>query len=94
MALTYQPTDDLSLYVNYSESFNPVSSGDQEDVSNEGSLQPETGKQSEIGLKNTWLDGKIMSTFAIYRINKENVVQTNPAFTSNDDGIVELLNIG
>lgn len=94
VALTYQPTDDLSLYVNYSESFNPVSSGDQEDVSNEGSLQPETGKQTEIGLKNTWLDGKIMSTFAIYRINKENVVQTNPAFTGNDDGIVELLNIG
>jgi len=94
VALTYQPTENLSVYANYSESFNPVSSSDQEDVSNEGSLQPETGKQTEIGLKNTWLDGRIMSTFAIYRINKENVVMTNPAYTGNNDGIAELLNIG
>jgi len=94
VALTYQPTEELSLYVNYSESFNPVSSSDQEDVSGEGSLQPETGKQTEIGLKNTWLDGRIMSTFAIYRINKENVVMSNPDYTGNNDGIAELINIG
>jgi len=94
IALTYQPTESLSLYANYSESFNPVSSDDQEDVGNEGNLTPETGKQIEFGLKNTWLDGKIMSTFAIYRINKQNVVMANPDDSGSDDGIPELLNIG
>jgi iron complex outermembrane receptor protein len=94
VALTYQPQPNLSFYVNYSESFNPVSSSDQEGVASEGRLQPETGKQTEIGMKNFWLDRKIMSTFAIYRINKLNVVMSNPDDTGDDDGIPELLNIG
>ncbi|QYJ86945.1 TonB-dependent siderophore receptor [Shewanella mesophila] len=93
-AVTYQPTEDMSIYANYSESFNPVSSTDQEDVIGNASLQPETAKQIEIGLKNQWLDGKIMSTFAIYRINKQNVVMSNPNDTGTGDGIAALLNIG
>ncbi|XPF93686.1 TonB-dependent siderophore receptor [Colwellia sp. RE-S-Sl-9] len=93
-ALTYQPKDDLSVYINYSESFNPTSANDQEDVISDGSLQPEKGKQTEIGMKNFWLDGKIMNTFAIYRINKENVVMANPNDTGTGDGIPALLNIG
>ena len=93
-ALTYQPKEDLSFYINYSESFNPTSASDQEDVIGDGSLTPESGKQTELGMKNFWLDGKIMSTFAIYRINKENVVVTNPDDTGAGDGIAALLNIG
>ena len=93
-AVTYQPTEDMSIYANYSESFNPVSSTDQEDVVGNKSLQPETAKQIEIGLKNQWLDGKMMSTFAIYRINKQNVVMSNPNDTGTGDGIAALLNIG
>ncbi|MDO6488477.1 TonB-dependent siderophore receptor [Colwellia sp. 6_MG-2023] len=93
-ALTYQPQENLSVYINYSESFNPVSSSDQEGVANEGLLAPETGKQTELGIKSSWLDGKIMSTFAIYRINKQNVVMSNPDENAGDNGIPELLNIG
>ena len=93
LAATYLANSDTSLYVNYSESFNPASSSDQETVAQEGSLTPETGKQVEIGLKKEWFDGKILSTFAIYRINKENVVMSNPDYTG-DSGVVELLNIG
>lgn len=94
IALTYQPFDYLSMYVNYSESFNPISSGDQEDVNGEGDLKPESGKQTEVGMKNQWFDGRIMNTFAIYRINKENVVMSNPNDTGAGDGIPALLNIG
>lgn len=93
LAVSYLANSDTSLYVNYSESFNPASSSDQESVAQEGSLTPETGKQVEIGLKKEWFDGKILSTFAIYRINKENVVMSNPEYTG-DNGVVELLNIG
>ena len=94
VALTYQPQKSLSFYINYSESFNPVSSGDQADVIGESLLEPETGKQSEIGMKNFWLDGKIMSTFAAYRINKQNVVMSNPDENAGDVGIPELINLG
>lgn len=93
-AITYQPTTEISIYTNYSESFNPTSSSEQEDVSDEGRLQPETGKQIELGLKKQWLDGKMMITFAIYRINKQNVVMSNPDDTGTGDGIAALLNIG
>ncbi|WP_166420242.1 TonB-dependent siderophore receptor [Pseudoalteromonas sp. Z1A8] len=94
VAVTYQPVENTSVYINYSESFNPTSSADQEDVESEGNLEPETGKQTEIGMKNQWLDGKIMSTFAIYQINKENVVMNNPEDLGAGDGIAALLNIG
>ncbi|WP_024604111.1 MULTISPECIES: TonB-dependent siderophore receptor [unclassified Pseudoalteromonas] len=94
VAVTYQPVENTSVYINYSESFNPTSSADQEDVEDEGNLEPETGKQTELGMKNQWLDGKIMSTFAIYQINKENVVMSNPDDTGAGDGIAALLNIG
>ncbi|WP_282114891.1 TonB-dependent siderophore receptor [Pseudoalteromonas arctica] len=94
VAVTYQPVENTSVYINYSESFNPTSSADQEDVEGEGNLEPETGKQTELGMKNQWLDGKIMSTFAIYQINKENVVMSNPDDTGAGDGIAALLNIG
>ena len=94
VALTYQPQEELSFYINYSESFNPVSSSDQEGVASEGLLEPETGKQTEIGMKNSWLNGKIMSTFAIYRINKQNVVMSNPDENAGDNGVPELLNVG
>ena len=94
VAVTYQPIENTSVYINYSESFNPTSSGDQEDVVDEGNLDPETGKQTELGMKNRWFDGKIMSTFAVYQINKENVVMSNPDDTGAGDGIAALLNIG
>ncbi|GAA60286.1 iron complex outermembrane recepter protein [Pseudoalteromonas sp. BSi20652] len=94
VAVTYQPVENTSVYINYSESFNPTSSGDQEDVVGEGNLDPETGKQTELGMKNQWLDGKIMSTFAVYQINKQNVVMSNPDDTGVGDGITALLNIG
>lgn len=94
LAVTYQPFEDMSVYVNYSESFNPTSSADQEDVVGEGSLQPESGKQTEVGIKSEWFDGKIMSTLAAYRINKQNVVMSNPDDTGLGDGIPALLNIG
>lgn len=94
LAVTYLANTDTSFYVNYSESFNPVSSSDQETVAEEGSLTPETGKQVEIGLKKEWFNGQILSTFAVYKINKESVVMSNPAYTGDNDGIPELLNIG
>ncbi|HAW77029.1 MAG TPA: TonB-dependent siderophore receptor, partial [Alteromonas australica] len=47
--LIYTPTQETTVYLNYSESFNPVDSSDYEDAG-VTPLDPETGNQVELGL--------------------------------------------
>ena len=47
--LTYKPMSDFSVYINYSESFNPVDSNSFEQSL--GVLKPTTGDQLELGFK-------------------------------------------
>ncbi|MCV6615540.1 MAG: TonB-dependent receptor, partial [Cellvibrionaceae bacterium] len=96
IALLYQPLASATVYLNYSESFNPATVGAQAEVADERPLEPETGKQIELGVKSEWLDGRIMTTAALYQIDKQNVVQQNPSDTADipGDGIPSLINIG
>ncbi|MDO6838835.1 TonB-dependent siderophore receptor [Paraglaciecola chathamensis] len=93
--LTFKPTTSMSLYANYSESFNPVDATDQADAS-VTDLKPVTGDSIEFGVKNEWLDGSIMTTFAVYHISKENLVASNPDYIEgeNDDTQSALINFG
>ena len=77
--LIYTPTQETTVYLNYSESFNPVDSSDYEDAG-VTPLDPETGNQVELGLKQSWLNGSIMTTVAVYQIEKENLVISNPDY--------------
>lgn len=92
--LNYRPIDSMSFYLNYSESFNPASLTDQAQDIADGFLDPETGNQIELGMKNEWFDGQFMTTLAVYRIEKQNVAQANPLDTGDDDGIPAMLNFG
>lgn len=92
--LVYKPIDNSSIYLNYSESFKPVGLSDQQDPDANGTLDPETGEQWELGWKQMWLDGSVRSTVAIYKVTKEDVPQPNPDDTGPDDGIVGLINLG
>jgi len=98
VGVVFKPIGTTSIYLNYSESFNPTSLGDQEDVAEVGKLKSETGKQFELGIKSEWLDGRIMTTMAVYQIDKENITMVNPDYDDSDegsnDGISELINIG
>ena len=93
--LTFKPTTSMSLYANYSESFNPVDATDQADAS-VTDLKPVTGDSIEFGVKNEWLGGSIMTTFAVYHISKENLVASNPDYIEgeNDDTQSALINFG
>jgi len=93
-AVIFRPVANASLYLNYSESFNPSGLGDQEDVAEDGILDPETGVQYELGWKQEWLDGAILTTVALYQITKQDVAQANPEDTGPGDGIPALLNLG
>ncbi|WP_351015358.1 TonB-dependent siderophore receptor [Shewanella sp. AC91-MNA-CIBAN-0169] len=92
--IVYKYSTDTSFYVNYAESFNPTSLGDQETASEDSSLEPEMGEQVELGIKNQWFNGSMMTTLAVYQINKKDVAMNNPADTGNDDGIPALVSLG
>jgi iron complex outermembrane receptor protein len=93
--LTYKPLNTMSVYANYSESFDPVDASDQEDAT-VADLDPVTGDSIEFGVKNEWLNGAIMTTFAVYHISKENLVYSNPDYIEgeNDDTESALINFG
>lgn len=71
----YQPTDDTSLYASYSSSFLPVLNGRTADGDY---LDPEKGRQIEIGIKRELFEGRIFATLAAYRIVKEDVATPDP----------------
>lgn len=91
--LTYKPSTSLSLYMNYSESFAPVSADDFEESI--GELTPTTGDQLEIGAKKEWLAGRILTTFAFYQIDKRNLVTDNPNYDDEENpNVSPLINYG
>ncbi|MGE6570256.1 TonB-dependent siderophore receptor [Shewanella vesiculosa] len=92
--VVYKYSTDTSLYINYAESFNPTSLGDQETVSKDASLDPEMGEQVEFGIKNQWFDGSMMTTVAVYQITKKDVAMSNPDYTGLDDDIPALVSLG
>mgnify|MGYP005852295505 CR=1 FL=1 len=78
--VVYQASPALSLYTSYGTSFSPITSGRMSDGSY---LDPEEGRQFEIGLKQEFFPGKLAATLATYRITKSNVSTPdpeNPAF--------------
>jgi len=67
LGVVYAPTPTLSFYANGGESFAPASprvSGDRE---------PEVSDQVEVGAKKQFLEGKVRTTFAFYRLDRENI---------------------
>ena len=65
------PTDSLSIYASYGESFAPKSTfaiGQ-----NVRDFEPEASQQVEVGLKQSFLGGKGRFTLAFYQIDRENI---------------------
>ena len=73
--IVYQPDSDTSLYASYSSSFQPVRSGR---VFGDGALEPEEGKQFEVGVKRSWFEGRLSTSVALFNITKRNVNTTDP----------------
>jgi iron complex outermembrane receptor protein len=73
--LVYQPTTTVSLYATAAKGFRP-----NEGISLENTAFPaERSKSYEIGAK--YDNGKLSGTLALYKIQKENVLTTNPVDT-------------
>ncbi|MEO0842892.1 MAG: TonB-dependent siderophore receptor, partial [Cyanobacteria bacterium J06643_5] len=72
--VVYQPSEEVSIYGSYSQSFVPNSgttvSGDV--------LEPTRGKQLELGVRSELLKGRLTTNLAFFNIVKDNVAVSDP----------------
>ncbi|WP_455925507.1 TonB-dependent siderophore receptor [Pseudomonas putida] len=71
--LIYALNDTYSAYASYTEIFNPQSYSD----SSGKILEPTTGKNREVGLKASYLDGRVNASLSVFDVRLDNVAQTD-----------------
>ncbi len=71
VGIVYQPSQAVSLYANYSRSFQQVT-----DSSSNRLFIPERGTQYEVGVKVDWTNN-LSSTLALYQITRSNILFTD-----------------
>ncbi|WP_314775146.1 TonB-dependent siderophore receptor [Cardiobacterium hominis] len=69
LGLTYDFTNNLTAYANYSTIFQPQ---DNEDI-NHNPLDPEKGATYELGVKGAWLDDRLNASAAVFEVRKDNL---------------------
>jgi outer membrane receptor for ferric coprogen and ferric-rhodotorulic acid len=73
-ALMLDVTDTVALYASYSDIFKPQSNL----TKNQVQLDPRTGAQYELGVKGEFLNGRINTHAALYRLQDENRALPDP----------------
>lgn len=73
LGLLYQPSSEWSVYASYSTSFTPPAANARP-VDGTPELVPQSGKQVETGVKYESSEGRASATFAVFRIDKEDVL--------------------
>ncbi len=86
LGAVWRVRDDVSLFAQYSTSFEPQGVGAQDPRAG-GPFAPTTGISYEGGVKTALLDGRIQSTIAFYHIRRKNVLQADPRGDPEGDGI-------
>lgn len=74
LGIVYQPTEELSFYGSYNQSFFPNSASNID-----GDILPaEKGEQFEVGIRGEFLDGRLISNLALFNLTRQNVATTDP----------------
>jgi iron complex outermembrane receptor protein len=74
VGLLYQPWEWLSLYSNYSQSFN----GNSGFSATGKQFDPQVGEQFEVGFKNELFDKQLSTSVAFYHLTKSNTLTADP----------------
>ncbi|QJR82779.1 TonB-dependent siderophore receptor [Alteromonas pelagimontana] len=74
----YDISEQHRIYASYTEIFKPQSERDAQ----ARFLDPLEGKSSEIGLKSAFLDDRLHTTLAVFKIEQDNLAQIDPDFVS------------
>lgn len=81
VGLVWQPSIEQSYYVSWSRSFQP--SGEAFSLAaNNAQLAPEVTKNTEIGAKYDWLDGRASTTVSLFRLERTNIKVANASNTA------------
>lgn len=80
LGLLWRALPGLSLYGNYVENFGAPNTTNASSSLGQvpPPLKPQTAKQKELGLKAEGLDGKLISTIALFEIAKQNIAAPDP----------------
>ncbi|WAP70631.1 TonB-dependent siderophore receptor [Jiella pelagia] len=79
LGLTYKATDEVSLYANYSESFQPIGTSR---ASLAEPAKPQEGTQYEVGAKYAPVGLDALFTLALFDLTQSNVTQWDPNYTA------------
>ncbi|MGH8121627.1 MAG: TonB-dependent siderophore receptor [Rudaea sp.] len=72
--ILYQPNQHWSFYYSYATSF-VAASPTVQDVYGNNPFKPTKAKQNEVGVKADMFDGRVNTTFAVFDIQKTNVIE-------------------
>lgn len=75
IGLLYEPTTDLTFYVDYSRSFVPVAPSNI-DINGKYSFTPTTAESIEGGVKGAYFRRRLTFTLAAFDITRQNVIDT------------------
>lgn len=89
----YRVTDDISLFGQYSTSFEPQAIGSQDPRAG-GPFSPTTGDMFEGGIKTALMDGRIQSSLTAYQIRRRNILQIDPRGDVGNDGVDDFVAFG
>lgn len=91
--LLYRLRDDVSLFGHWAESFEPQAIGSQ-DTRRGGPFDPAEGSIIEAGVRTALLEGRVQSSASVYRIERTNILQTDPLGDIGGDGLDDLIAVG
>jgi iron complex outermembrane receptor protein len=89
----YRLRDDVSLFLNWAESFEPQDIGSQTPLAG-GPFDPTEGEIIEGGVRTELFDGRLQSSASIYQIVRTNVLQPDPAGDRGNDGVDDFIAFG
>ncbi|MEM0910198.1 MAG: TonB-dependent receptor [Pseudomonadota bacterium] len=90
--IVYKVRDDLSIFGQWAESFEPQGIGNQNPLSG-GPFDPTEGENFEVGLRSDLLDGRVQGSLALYQITRTNIVQ-NTGVDADGNGFNENVAFG
>lgn len=91
--LVYRLREDVSLFAQWAESFEPQSIGSQNPLAG-GPFDPSAGEIHEAGVRTELMGGHVQSSASIYRIVRSNVLQADPRGDVAGDGVDDLVALG
>lgn len=79
IGIVYQTNSAHALYANLSKSFQPVGNDLFYSGSAFAQIKPVETLQQELGAKDEWFGGRLLSTVALYQVTQRNVVTRDPS---------------